>query len=418
MKTTIVTTLLATALAAAAGGPGRDCPPDTAKSAAFPNKSTAPDYILHEWGTFTTLSASNGTQLPGVQIEEEPLPEFVLNHAGMEHPQWMRAVKGWRRPLAGVTVRMETPVIYFYTKDAFDVHVDVGFKGGSISQWYPERSGGEIPPPIKVNEKGWPLGVENTLDFAKGYNGRIQWDVRVEPAGADIAGRVFKPRETPSWIYPRLTDSALVTNKDGQAEKYLFYRGLGNFNLPITLSSTGPGTVTIKNPGAHHCAGMLIYERNDDGFARWEHVEGVPAGETRTFSLSSKRFNPVWQNDLYADGVALLTKAGLYRKEADAMLQTWWPSYFERTGLRVFWIVPRPFTDSILPLTVSPAPKETVRVLVGRSEVMTPEFEQQLLADFREAADKDRTNRWQSDRYFPAYTERVKQLGQTTALAK
>lgn len=400
MKTPALTALLATALAAAAS-PGQ---PPAAPAAG------KPDYVLHEWGTFTTLSGSDGTQLSGVQIEEEPLPEFVINHAGMEHPRWMRAAKGWLRPLAGVTVRMETPVIYFYTKDTFDAQVKVGFKGGSISQWYPERSGGETPPPIKVNKNNYPLHEENTLDFSRGYEGGIQWDVRVEPAGDDLAGRIFKPGETPSWLYPRLPDSAVLTTKEGQTEKYLFYRGLGNFRLPVTFSSTGAGSVTVTNPGATNCPAMLIYERDTNGYARWQMASGVDAGKSATFDLSGQRLNPGWQQDLYRDAIGMLTKAGLYRKEADAMLQTWWPSYFDRPGVRVFWIVPDDFTNKILPLTVTPVPKETVRVMVGRSEVMTPPFEQQLLTDFREAEVKG--NRWEGDRYFPAFSERVRQLNQ------
>ena len=34
--------------------------------------------------------------------------------------------------------------------------------------------------------------------------------------------------------------------------------------------------------------------------------------------------------------------------------------------------------DEILPLTVAPKPKETVRVFVGRAEIITPEMEQDV----------------------------------------
>jgi hypothetical protein len=113
----------------------------------------------------------------------------------------------------------------------------------------------------------------------------------------------------------------------------------------------------------------------------------------------------------------MLTKAGLYRKEADAMMQTWWPSYFNRAGLRVFWVVPRTFTDNVLPLTASPAPKETVRVLVGRSEILTPQFEARLVNDFA-SAEREGRNPWDSDRYFAAFSERVRQITARTAAAK
>jgi hypothetical protein len=386
-------------------------------SAAGPRSGSPPNgYTLHEWGTFTTLSASNGALMPGVQREEEPLPEFVESHEGMMHHSSWRAAKGWMRPLANVTVRMETPVIYFYTKDAFDARVEVGFKGGSISQWFPSRTSGETPPTVVKDPQGIPLEKENTIDFARGYHGSIRWDVTVTPPGEDAAGRVFKPGETPSWIYPRHPDSAIVSTKNGQSENYLFYRGLGNFTLPVTFSSSGTGRVTIKNNGSDDVSGLLVYELTDDMRARWSTCETVQAGATVEIDLTGK--NPLrdqWRAGVYTDTVSMLTRAGLNRKEADAMVQTWWPSYFERSGLRVFWTVPRKFTDSILPLNVTPAPKETVRVLVGRSEVMTPEFEQRLATDFEGERGAER---WSSDRYFPAYQQRVEQLRKGTAKSK
>ena len=67
----------------------------------------------------------------------------------------------------------------------------------------------------------------------------------------------------------------------------------------------------------------------------------------------------------------LLLSEGLYADEAHAMLETWKDSWFEE-GARVLYIVPRNFVDSVLPLTISPAPKELTRVFVGRLELITP----------------------------------------------
>ena len=48
-----------------------------------------------------------------------------------------------------------------------------------------------------------------------------------------------------------------------------------------------------------------------------------------------------------------LTAAGLYEDEASAMLATWRQAYFRQPGLRLFFVVPRAWTDRILPLRVS-----------------------------------------------------------------
>lgn len=92
------------------------------------------------------------------------------------------------------------------------------------------------------------------------------------------------------------------------------------------------------------------------------------------------------------------------------MLQTWWTSYFETPGLRVFWIVPNTTVDAVLPLEVAPAPTDVVRVIVGRSEILTPRFERRLVSDFIAASGNENDNRWARDRFFPAYSARVNQV--------
>jgi len=58
----------------------------------------------------------------------------------------------------------------------------------------------------------------------------------------------------------------------------------------------------------------------------------------------------------------------------DAMIETWQDSWFEE-GSRLIYIVPSRGVDAILPLQVEPAPSQTVRVFVGRIELITPEIQ-------------------------------------------
>jgi hypothetical protein len=69
--------------------------------------------------------------------------------------------------------------------------------------------------------------------------------------------------------------------------------------------------------------------------------------------------------------VTRLTGLGLYPKEARAMVETWADSWFTE-GSRVLYIVPRATVDSLLPLTITPAPTELQRVFVSRLEVLSP----------------------------------------------
>jgi hypothetical protein len=69
---------------------------------------------------------------------------------------------------------------------------------------------------------------------------------------------------------------------------------------------------------------------------------------------------------------AALVGDGLYADEADAMLDTWQHAYFQTPGLRLFFLVPRVWTDYRLPLRIS-QPAEIERVMMARIELVSPE---------------------------------------------
>jgi hypothetical protein len=57
------------------------------------------------------------------------------------------------------------------------------------------------------------------------------------------------------------------------------------------------------------------------------------------------------------------------------MVKTWQSSWFGEPGTRVLYSLPKANTDALLPLRLTPAPRELVRVMVGRLEALTPEQE-------------------------------------------
>jgi hypothetical protein len=79
-----------------------------------------------------------------------------------------------------------------------------------------------------------------------------------------------------------------------------------------------------------------------------------------------------------ADMVRALTRAGLYEKEARAMVDTWKDQWFAEEGTRVLYLLPRAWTDSTLPLQISPQPASVVRVMVGRAELFPPSVQRAL----------------------------------------
>src|SRR5260370_22165575 len=82
-------------------------------------------------------------------------------------------------------------------------------------------------------------------------------------------------------------------------------------------------------------------------------------------------------DDLGRDLEGMLVAEGLYQDEAHAMVETWRGSWFEE-GSRLLYIVPSSFVNGVLPLSINPAPAQTVRVFVGRLEIVTPATERPL----------------------------------------
>ncbi len=398
-------------------------------------------YQLHEWGTFTTVSGSDGVLLSGLQREEEELPAYVHSHFGFEngqpaspekfaqvmrthgYPAFASQTKGLgKRPVSSVTVKMETPVIYFHSEKAFHAKVKVGFNGGTISQWYPDRSGGETmpePPPSVDPAKNPVPAAKWNLDFAKPYQGGIEWEVDVLSPAESRATLTFKPRDSVNWQRARVAEANVIRTRRGETENYLFYRGIGNFKPGLTITVSDDDTLHLANLTGGDIPFHLVFEKDRGGAVSWVAGSGPKAGETleveKTQLTPAKGEFPV---EIYQSMKTGLVSCGLLESEANAMVQTWWTSYFESPGLRVFWVLPSAATDRILPLSVIPFPEKIVRVIVGRTEVLRPATEREWLAESKLTGDKALT--WNhtvaTDRFGLAIQERVKALGSVAAV--
>ncbi len=348
-------------------------------------------FTVHEWGTFTTVHAPDGTLLTGLEREEESLPNFVHCHAGFSPGN-----KGWSRPLANVTVKMETPVLYVYSEKSFRLNVAVDFIGGSISQWYPEKTSGETLPQGAIGQTADPV------DFSRGFHGSAVWDVDVLEPG--LAPKLaHEDWETPQWPRARVTSANTLRGPGNEEEGFIFYRGVGNFSIPLDITFGEHGELQLKNTGSEALPFVWIYDNRPDVGGRYAWSGQLLSGAKQIVTMAKVHFQPDRTRQLFEP----LLKAGLTPDEANAMLATWRESYFDRVGLRVFWIVPRAFTDRVLPLRLNPVPDQLERVLIGRSEVITPGFAQELVRGFK----ADGGSQWRNDRHFPSYRALVERLG-------
>jgi len=308
-----------------------------------------PGYVLHEWGTFTTLAGSDGVLLEGLDVDEEPLPEFVHGRDTLEtgFPQ--------------VTIKMETPVIYVYSDRARQIGLTVRFPEGILTQWYPQvRS---TTPPI-------------TGDPPLLRDGSLRWGLfQVYAPGVGLEEIPPVDGDDP-WRFAREVDAnvlRLCLVGGPEHERFLFYRGLGRFDLPLVGKRTDEGNFALRNRGSETIARpTFVLVRDGRIFAA--SGEDLPPGASTRIEMPLPETTVETAMDLVEVD---LVAAGLYAKEARAMVNTWRRSYFESEGFRVLYLVPRAQVDEILPLDVEPAPRETVRVLVGRLDILTAEQEEQ-----------------------------------------
>jgi hypothetical protein len=317
--------------------------------AARPTSDPA-ELVVHEWGTFTSIAGGDGLAVQWTpQAGPTDLPCFV--HRNPYNPK------------AGLwgTVRMETPVLYFYTPRELTVRVGVGFHQGLITEWFPDAA---VTPAPNYN-------------VPTKWEGTIRWnDVTVKPnAAAD-----FRTEPGASHYYvARRTDAAPVIAAS-ETERFLFYRGVGRFAPPLIATTADDGSVTIASASGAPLGDVILFENRGGAMAyETRHVDG------RQVTLTL----PAVQDEIptpTADLEGALVKSGLYPREARAMVETWRDSWFEE-GVRIFYVVPAVTIDKILPLEIEPLPSNVVRVFVGRMEVVTPAT-QQIVRDALGAGDR------------------------------
>lgn len=297
---------------------------------AAPASDPAP-LIVHEWGTFTSIAGPDGRAVEWLpQTGPTDLPCFVERNAFN--------VKG---ALSG-TVRMETPVLYFYPARETMVNVAVRFGSGVITEWFPHAV------------------VTPSLPPASATSQTIVWrNVKILPGSAED----YPVEAGASHYYAARRTAAAPLLSGSQREKFLFYRGVGRFLPSIAASVDAVGNVAVAAAPPMQPVGDIILFSND---------RGRVAYQVRHMTAAGVSIDPeVVGQQPTAELEQLLLDHGLYPEEASAMLDTWRDSWFEE-GTRLMYIVPQSDIDSILALQIAPTPAEIARVFVGRMELVTP----------------------------------------------
>ena len=335
---------------------------------------TRPDRIAHEWGTFTQVIGSDGVTLPWwTPTLEGPaaLPEFVKP---------VFSITGGKTAAHPWTVRMETPVIYFYANQPAKLTVNVDESRIPFTEVFPNvanpfllgsgimpnaEGGGTSPPPVPTSHR--------------------QWKVEIRPPDDSIGTKMPQVGERGQhYQYARAVADAwwVVGPKPEKAEreveKFIFYRGAGDTTMP-------PRVARIDGDQIHFFPTerpQFIVETSPSGL-RWKRVVPTLADEEhQTIAHRLPSADTHAKTDEAALSEALedeLVNDGLTPEEAAAMVATWRESWLGESGLRVLELLPRDWIDQTLPLSISPAPAEIERVFVARWELITPTLEKQVL---------------------------------------
>lgn len=340
-----------------------------------PAANPTADYAAHEWGTFTSIQGSDGTPIPWNPFTAPAdLPDFVhhrqlpTRNSGVLCPKAGRFRAFGLKDSSSWLQRMETPVIYFHAKEPLTVDVHVRFPSGLITEWFPQ-----------VSSFGPVAGVDDLLPATD--ESHLRWtsvqilapSLASDPA---IASSIPESTRPSHYLAARQTSANLVQSTRPFAEepvpqrdRFLFYRGAGDFRAPLrTFVPFDDKSVNLSNQG-NEPLGHLFLVQVVQGKTAFTTVSSLAANSNVTVRLP----DPTAPSGSGTLGAALrdaLQDAGLDRDEAEAMVRTWNESWFGEDGVRVLYLLPRAWTDQVLPLALQPEPRSLVRVMVGRAELL------------------------------------------------
>lgn len=322
---------------------------------------------VHEWGTFTILSSSEGLQTPWYQPYSDlaALPSFTHNFMGAT------------KAMTLASVRMETPVIYFYPEKEMKVTAEVSFAGGYITERFPASIGNPLIPITKWS--GTLLHPDHS-------------DAKLIPVVKPQQGENYAAaRNVPdAWIFR--SDTPVITTENQPdihpVEKFIFYRGAGESTPRFMASMPDDKSMRFLNNSESASTFQVALQVVGDQ-AAWVKMPSIAAVDSTkepgqqisyaTVAIPDKKIS-LKQTDKELSALFLteLTARGLSEAEAKAMIATWNHTWFAEPGQRIFTILPSEWVDQVLPLTITPTPKTIKRVFVARLEVLSPETEDKL----------------------------------------
>jgi hypothetical protein len=272
---------------------------------------------VHEWGVWQLDAQSRVRSLEQVASES---PAFVHRVAQANPPS--PELGPVPLPDYGPQV-FDKPVVFLYAEQPTEVSFTVRVPNGRPWLYYPDATLGRVRGANAVR-----------------FTGRV---LASEPMPEGV--RFPEPPQGHWWTLLRnVNASPFVSAGNREAERFLFYDGQARF--PRGFS--------------HRRGAITPSGANVDALA-WT-IESQAATRLAITGRSVSRTPLASVAILYAELRARLIARGLSAAESDSLLNTWRTELFARPGKRVIWLLTPQAYEAMLPVEISPPPRELVRV--------------------------------------------------------
>src|SRR5262249_28400447 len=149
------------------------------------------------------------------------------------------------------SIRMETPVLYFYAIHPETVSVHVAFEHGWLTEWFPHAT-----TPISKAQLNLPV-----VDL-RANRGELFWNsIFVDPGDSQppphdkTPSRYYAARETAA------SPLSVISPRGAQHEKFLFYRGVSSSSVPISAVPMNDGRILVSNLAGNSIPQAILFER-------------------------------------------------------------------------------------------------------------------------------------------------------------
>ena len=285
-----------------------------------------PRLDVHEWGVWLV----DGDRVTVDDLARES-PPFV-HRASASVPAPEPSPPPTRPVVRPTPPTARKPVLYFHAgpeigaNEEIAVAVRIGFRNGSPWLHFP---GGR-----PIDHEG-----QRGLMFA----GRVQ-RARLRNGPAAARGHF--------WHHLRAaSDTTFTANDTGEREAFLFYDGPSEVTQSVNAMRSGDA-VTLTATSADQVAFVVAAGR---------YAVHRPA-PTSAQSLADLARAGRRVSGLGAELARELVARGLTQREATALVRTWTHELASEPRPHVVSILPRAAYDAALPMSISPSPRELVRV--------------------------------------------------------